>query len=283
MHISMRRAFILLLFILLLGGCMGPTTFTVAFESNGGTPVTAVTVGAGTIVDLPAETFVAVATSGYHAAALTSSGRLFLWGGNGDGQLGNGSTALSVDSPVEITPRFDLEDGEVLVKVELGGAHSAALTSRGRLFVWGANWFGQLGNGTYDNQVTPQDITGFLGLAEGEAIASVALGSGHDAATESSLGRTSEGRVFLWGNNALGQLGRATADVWSGPVSLSAVKPELDQIVRVAFDAPIPDYAPTREGYTLSAWFQDADFTTAATLRTMPDADVVVYAFWIKD
>ena len=49
--------------------------------------------------------------------------------------------------------------GETIIQVTSGGYHSAALTSSGRLFTWGLNDYGQLGDGTTSNRYSPTKIT----------------------------------------------------------------------------------------------------------------------------
>ncbi|MFP4177783.1 MAG: InlB B-repeat-containing protein [Acholeplasmataceae bacterium] len=141
-----------------------------------------------------------------HSAVLTFEGRLFTWGNNDSGQLGDGSNDHRA-VPVDITERFNLNGGEAIVSVELGGLHSAALTSEGRLFTWGDNFVGKLGDGTTENRSTPVDITDLFDLDREETIERASLGSGHSAAL------TSEGRLFTWGSNVNGQAGgEATGD-----------------------------------------------------------------------
>ena len=89
---------------------------------------------------------------------LTSNGRLFTWGYNGSGELGNGTTAYKL-TPTEITSSLFYPQEIKIIQVSLGTYHSAALTSNGRLFTWGRNDDGELGDGTYSNRSTPTQIT----------------------------------------------------------------------------------------------------------------------------
>jgi alpha-tubulin suppressor-like RCC1 family protein len=81
-----------------------------------------------------------------------------MWGRNESGQLGD-KTRTYRENPVEITSNFNLFDGESLKTISLGNEHSSALTSLGRLFMWGENYNGQLGDGGEKNRLTPVDIT----------------------------------------------------------------------------------------------------------------------------
>ena len=141
--------------------------------------------------------------------ARTSNGRVFTWGYDGNGQLGNGESDNSSHfTPIEITSYFNLAVGEMIVDVSLGASHSSAITSAGRIFIWGYNGAGQLGIGEVDNITVsaPRDITSQFNLDDGEMIVDVSLGNGHSAAM------TSEGRIFTWGSDIQGQLGNGTSD-----------------------------------------------------------------------
>jgi uncharacterized repeat protein (TIGR02543 family) len=150
----------------------------------------------------PNETIVSVSLGAFHAAALTSTGRLFTWGNNWSGQLGNNTTTPS-NTPSQID-RFNLSVNETISSVVLGGFHSAALTSKGRLFTWGSNNGGQLGDNSMTQRNTPTLITDAFDLNLEETISSIHLGAGFTAA------RTSTGRLFTWGSNNAGQLGNGT-------------------------------------------------------------------------
>jgi Tol biopolymer transport system component len=77
---------------------------------------------------------------------------------------------------------------------------------------WGANWNGQLGDGTTTNHPTPVDVSG---LASG--VLGIAAGREHTCAW------TSAGGVKCWGLNNRGQLGDGTTtDRWA-PVDVSAL------------------------------------------------------------
>jgi alpha-tubulin suppressor-like RCC1 family protein len=103
------------------------------------------------------EKIVGVSLGYYHSSALTSFGRLFMWGYNYYGQLGDGTTTDS-STPIDITNNFTLSSGEKIESVSLGYYHSSALTSLGRLFMWGWNYYGQLGNGTTTDSSMPISI-----------------------------------------------------------------------------------------------------------------------------
>ncbi len=83
-----------------------------------------------------------------HSSLLTSDGKLFMWGANVSGQLGNGNTN-DIDTPTNITDKFR-KTNLIGAQIFLKGNFSSLLTSDGELFMWGWNDNGQLGNGGYN-------------------------------------------------------------------------------------------------------------------------------------
>ncbi len=88
-----------------------------------------------------------------HSLALTSTGAVFAWGYNTDGELGNGSTANS-DVPVKVK----LPAGTKVTAIAAGEVHSLAVTSTGSVLAWGGNNFGQLGDGSYQRSDVPVKV-----------------------------------------------------------------------------------------------------------------------------
>ena len=145
-----------------------------------------------------------ISLGNWHSAALSLNGRVFTWGENSNGNLGN-STVINANTPIEITDRFTMQIiGEKIITIEMGGVHSSALTSAGRVFMWGRNSEGQLGTSNFSDRSVPTEITSRLSLILGEKVVSIALGGFHSSAL-SSLGR-----VLMWGNNYNGMLGDGT-------------------------------------------------------------------------
>ena len=148
---------------------------------------------------------VQIISGGVHYLAITNSGQVYSWGMNFYGQLGDGTTK-DKSTPVNITEHFNLSDGEFITKIEAGSHHSIALTSLGRVFSWGKNNSGILGDGTTVDKSIPTDITQWFYLSSNEKIINVFAGERGDH----SLATSSSGRIFSWGNNQYGQLGDGT-------------------------------------------------------------------------
>jgi alpha-tubulin suppressor-like RCC1 family protein len=138
---------------------------------------------------------VAVAAGYTHTIALTSGGLVYTWGHNHFGQLGNNSTADS-NVPVPVTQVTDFSE---IVAVAAGRYHSVALKkSDGTVWSWGGNEYGQLGDETKTDRLTPVQVTDLSGVE------AVAAGYLYTVALESS------GAVYAWGRNYFGQLGDET-------------------------------------------------------------------------
>jgi uncharacterized repeat protein (TIGR02543 family) len=159
--------------------------------------------------------FTQVSTGYMHTLALTRDGRVFVWGFNSSGQLGNG-TLLDKTSPFDITSMFNFGTNEVAVQALAGQSHSVVLTSLGRVFTFGANNGGQLGNESGVISNTPVDITGKFSLGTGETLTLIQTGFDHSSAL------TSLGRVFTWGNNTYGQLGDGTKSISYKPIDITS-------------------------------------------------------------
>jgi alpha-tubulin suppressor-like RCC1 family protein len=146
----------------------------------------------------------AVAAGGIHTCALTVSGGVKCWGGNEQGQLGDG-TKINRSKPVEVV---GLSSG--VTALAAGGGHTCALTDDGGVKCWGDNSAGQLGNGnSTDYSTLPVDV---VGLSSG--VTALAAGGAHTCAL------TTSGGVMCWGDNSFGQLGDGTANWRLSPVEV---------------------------------------------------------------
>ncbi len=134
-----------------------------------------------------------VATGHAHTVAITTDGKLYVWGANNHGQLGFGihNDTSSYTTPMQISAT------EQWQSVSTRLSHTAAITSDGKLYVWGANNYGQLGLGHTAIQNIPITVN-----VEGvNAWKTASAGYSHTMAI------TSDGKLYGWGDNDYGQLG----------------------------------------------------------------------------
>src|SRR6266566_1347113 len=102
----------------------------------------------------------AIAAGSAHTCALLSSGGIDCWGANDDGQLGDGKMS---DRPLPAAVS-GLAGGAQAVSP--GGAHTCALLSGGAVECWGANDYGQVGDGTKAFRYYPVPVSGLASGAQ---------------------------------------------------------------------------------------------------------------------
>jgi len=148
-----------------------------------------------------------IAAGSEHTCAATSAGVVGCWGANSSGQLGDGTNS-NRNIPVTVERL-----SEATKAITAGSAHTCALTTRGAVWCWGANWSGQLGDETNTNRHVPAPVRG---LAAGTAV--IAAGSEHTCAASSG------GTVGCWGANFSGQLGNGSNANRNVPVDVVALR-----------------------------------------------------------
>jgi alpha-tubulin suppressor-like RCC1 family protein len=110
--------------------------------------------------------------SGY-TLALKSDGTAWGWGNNGYGELGNGQPQLygGVKSPVRATVSH-------VTAIAAGASHSLWLRSDGTMWAAGSNYYGQIGDGTFNDAPAPVQVN-LPGLS------AIAAGHSHSLAVKS--------------------------------------------------------------------------------------------------
>src|SRR5207237_805117 len=95
---------------------------------------------------------IASAAGSVHSLALKNDGTVWSWGGNTNGQVGDGTTNQRT-SPVQVTTLSSV------IAIAAGADHSLALKSDGTIWTWGKNSSGQIGDGTTTNRPSPTQVT----------------------------------------------------------------------------------------------------------------------------
>lgn len=133
-----------------------------------------------------------------HSLALDSSGIVWTWGYNGQGQLGIGSFGGSRDRPTQVSGI------PPIVAVSAGDGFSLALDANGDVWSWGFNFAGQLGIGNRTNQSSPIQIAGLSNIM------AISAGGAH------ALAQDSGGVVYQWGQYGTGRFHRSLTPVVKG-------------------------------------------------------------------
>lgn len=157
-----------------------------------------------------------------HSLAVRADGRVFAWGANESGQLGNDSN-ISSNIPVQVHGVNNAGMLSHIVEVSGGAATSLAVSSIGKVYAWGDNTAGQIGDGTKIPRKFPVHVKGVGGADLLSNIKAVS-GSFH------SLALASDGEVYAWGENAQGQLGDGTNTPSTTPVQVK----NLDGVLAIS-------------------------------------------------
>lgn len=144
-----------------------------------------------------------IATSNSTDYALLTNGTVYAWGLGGSGQLGNGRTRNSLRTPVLVRfpPGVRIRSIPIdVVPYDTG----LAVDTRGHVWGWGGNQFGELCLGDHKMRTRPVRLP-FT------AVTNVAGAGGH-ALYEA------HGRVYACGNNSVGELGNGSRRSSARPV-----------------------------------------------------------------
>jgi len=155
--------------------------------------------------------------------ALLGSGRVLAWGDGDYGDLGDGTFGVERDQPVAVVGPGGAGQLTDITSISAGNVHSLAVgPSRtgvgGHVWAWGANLWGELGTGTSAGpehcpvgtsppsasdvcSTVPVGVVGPGGAGRLTSVTAVASGDNHSVALRS------DGTVWTWGLNDLGQLG----------------------------------------------------------------------------
>ncbi len=133
--------------------------------------------------------------------AIDTTGAVWAWGNNTVGQLGRGSTT-SATTPVKVA----LPAGAVARAVAAGQNFGLALvdvgSDHGRIYAWGGNAFGQLGQGTINNVANSSPLLVSNGSRRYTAVTATDL---------AAVAIATDGSLWAWGDNQQGELAQGNA------------------------------------------------------------------------
>lgn len=140
-----------------------------------------------------------------HACGIATDSQLYCWGTNTFGELGIPSATSRGWAPPQRVPL-----GDTVVAVSVSSHGTCAVTAGGAAFCWGANFLGQLGNGSwterYAANATPRRVAG------DQRWRVVSTSGGF------TCGLAAGGAAYCWGTNAPSDrlLGSTAAPDWCG-------------------------------------------------------------------
>jgi alpha-tubulin suppressor-like RCC1 family protein len=136
------------------------------------------------------EDWATVSAGNYHTCGVRKNGKLYCWGYDGTGEVGNGDTTGRVTTPLRIGTFEDWAN------VSAGSYHTCGVRKNGKLYCWGSDGAGQVGNGPGDSNIlAPVRVGSF------EDWSTVAAGASH------TCGIRHGGKLYCWGSDVTGQIG----------------------------------------------------------------------------
>ena len=165
---------------------------------NGSTASSRIPVAVNTSGVLAGKTIKQISAGENHTCAIASDNRAYCWGSNKNGQLGNGSTADS-RVPVAVNMSGALA-GKTIKQILAGGDHGCVVASDDKMYCWGLNNNGELGNNSSVNSSVPVAVNAD-GVLAGKTIGQMSAGFSSTCAVDS------EYNMYCWGYNDNGQLG----------------------------------------------------------------------------
>ncbi|MEV6028953.1 sialidase [Streptomyces sp. NPDC052036] len=139
--------------------------------------------------------------------ALLEDGTVWAWGRGSRGQRGQGDGDLSADAVPQPVTGLD----EEVAQVAAGCHHALARTVSGKVYAWGDNLYGQLGNGTTTGSGTPVRVRQLSGVR------TVVAGADHNFAI------LNDNTVYGWGAGGSGQFLEDDAANHNAPVPVDAL------------------------------------------------------------
>lgn len=164
-------------------------------------------------------TSVIESVSNYGRTCLLNSGRVYCWGAHGGYRI-DASVTASPTAPLLLT--LPSVSGNNFTRIAMSDWTTCVLATDGKIWCWGYNDVGQLGNGTVSGPAFPGSTT----LKPVAAAAATRVGGvfltqkaiNITATNNSFCAMTEVGAVYCWGDNTFGQIGDGTSIHRATPV-----------------------------------------------------------------
>lgn len=157
-----------------------------------------------------------IATGISHTCATTSTGTVFCWGLNNNGQLGDNTTSQR-ERPVQVLDLTGAAGSQLTNVLSITASpfsnHTCAARLDGTAVCWGIGNNGQLGFGSTGQRNIPTQVVGVGGTSVLTRVVRMAAGQNFTCAQRIS------GDVVCWGVNSSGQLGDNTTSQRNAPVT----------------------------------------------------------------
>ncbi len=147
-----------------------------------------------------------ISVDGQSCLATKTDGTLWSWGRNNVGQLGQ-NNQISRSSPVQVGALTTWSN------ISIGNLSCLATKTDGTLWSWGYNYYGQLG----------QNIAYSINKSSPVQVGALTTWSNISAGVASCLATKTDGTLWSWGRNQVGQLGQSDVIDRSSPVQVGAL------------------------------------------------------------
>ena len=155
--------------------------------------------------------FASLAAGFWSVCGLSTDQSVYCWGDNTYGELATGDTLPVTGGPHKISGTSTFKF------LTSGSIHSCGIATNDHTLCWGANFSGQIGDGSNSRHVTPSET------APGLTFTSLAAERANSIFTH-TCGVTTAGDVYCWGWNSKMQLGAAgTVDACVNGILLTFV------------------------------------------------------------
>ncbi len=161
---------------------------------------------------LSGKTILAIATGYAHTCVIASDNKVYCWGFNSQGQLGNNSTTSS-SVPVAVNTAGVLS-GKTILSISAGAQQTCVIASDNNAYCWGYNNYGQLGNNSVTRSLVPVAVD-TSGVLSGKTVLSISAGGYAHVCVIAS-----DNNAYCWGYNVQGQLGNNSVTLSKVPVAV---------------------------------------------------------------